>query len=137
MLKANGLKATFEINKNTVQLVAYTHYDLDNAVDRLKRLLISKQVSVADETILNMSEWHQLVSQYHDANAVPFKKITISTSGQYVVVSGLKDEVEKVYRELNKFLTQNARAKVNAPFRSNAIMQYNQKSSTLGFRQCK
>lgn len=128
LLKACGLKAAFEKNENTVRLVARNDKELKDAVDHLNRLLISEYVDVADKTVLDMSEWNQLVSQLQDANVTPFKKIRINVSGQQVVVSGLKDEVAKVKCELGKFLTQNAQVEKTVPVRSNAIIEYIQKS---------
>lgn len=128
LFKASGLKAAFEENENTVRLVARNDRDLKDAVDHLNRLLISECVDGADKTVLNMPEWNQLVSQLQDANVTPFKKIRISVSGQQVVVSGLKDEVAKVKSELGKFLTQNAPVEKTVAVRSNAIIEYIQKS---------
>ncbi|XP_075904598.1 poly(ADP-ribose) polymerase family member 14-related sequence 1 isoform X2 [Nelusetta ayraudi] len=128
LFKASGLNAAFEKNENTVRLVARNDRDLKDAVDHLNRLLISECVDGADKTVLNMPEWNQLVSQLEDANVTPFKKIRISVSGQQVVVSGLKDEVAKVKCELGKFLTQNTPVEKTVAVRSNAIIEYIQKS---------
>lgn len=129
LLKASGLKAAFEKNENTVRLVARNDRDLKDAVDHLNRLLSSEYVDVADKTVLNMPEWNQLVSQLQEAAVTPFQKIRINASGQQVVVSGLKDEVAKVSCELGKFLTQNALVENAVPVRSNAIIEYIQKSN--------
>lgn len=128
LFEANGFKAAFQIADSTVQLVAGNDRDLKDAIDHIKSLLISKYVDVADKTVLNMPEWNQLVTRLQDANVTPFKRIRINTSDQKVVVSGHKDDVAKVSSELGKFLTQNAQVEQTVRVRSNAIIEYIQKS---------
>lgn len=130
LLNDNGLKAAFEIDMSAVQLVAHNDKDLKDAIDHLKRVLISEYVDVADQTVLNMSEWNQLVSQLQDTPMKPFKRIGITVSGQQVVVSGCKDDVAKVSRELGRFLTKNGQVEITVPVSGNAIIEYIQKGHT-------
>lgn len=124
LLKSHGIKAAFEINADTVQLLAVHDRDLKDAKDHLKKLLITESVDVADSKVLNMPEWKHLVSQLENANNKPYKRIRIGTSGQQVVVSGHKDDVIKVSRQLDDFLTQNAQVEETVSVKYNAIVEY-------------
>lgn len=124
LLKSHGIKAAFEINADTVQLLAVHDRDLKDAKDHLRRLLITESVDVADSKVLIMPEWKHLVSQLENANNKPYKRIRIGTSGQKVVVSGHKDDVLKVSRQLNDFLTQNAQVEEIVSVKYNAIVEY-------------
>uniref|UniRef100_A0A3Q3M6T9 Poly [ADP-ribose] polymerase n=1 Tax=Mastacembelus armatus TaxID=205130 RepID=A0A3Q3M6T9_9TELE len=120
----NGINAAFEMRGHTVQLIAVSEGDLNNAGHHLRRLLISQYIDVEDSNILQMQEWHHLVSQLEDTNNKPDRKIQIHTTGQQIVVSGHKDNVLSVSSELDEFLIQNAKVEESLAVKHNAILEY-------------
>ncbi|XP_076602870.1 poly(ADP-ribose) polymerase family member 14-related sequence 1 isoform X2 [Chaetodon auriga] len=130
LLTSNGINAVFEISAHTVQLLAVSDRDLNDAEDHLRRLLISQYIDVDDTNVLDKPEWDHLVSQLRNANNKPCKKIRIHTTGQQVVVSGPKDTVTRVSSELDDFLTQNAQVEETVVVKPNIIVEYIKKLDT-------
>ncbi|TNN79433.1 Poly [ADP-ribose] polymerase 14 [Liparis tanakae] len=127
LLTSEGIDAAFEINANTMQLVAATDRDLEEAVDHLKRLLVSQNIDVEDRNALAKPEWQDLVSQFENADDKSCGRIQIHTAGQQVVVSGHKDGVKTVSDKLDEFLTQNAQVEETVVVKPNTIVEYIEK----------
>lgn len=124
LLTSDGINAALETSAHRVQLVAVSDKDLNDAEDHLGRLLISKYIDVEDGKVLGKPEWQQLVSQLEKANSTSCMSTRIRTTGQQVVVSGLKDSVVKVSSELDDFLTQNAHVEETVVVKPHAIIEY-------------
>lgn len=104
-----GIKAAFKLNGNVLQLAAVTDGSLRDAEDHLVNLLMSQYVDVKDSNVLKKPEWDQLVHHLENTNNKPCSRIQIRIhQDQQVVVSGHKDVVINVSRELEDFLKQNA-----------------------------
>jgi len=127
LLTSEGIDAAFEINAHTVQLVAATDGDLEEAEDHLKRLLVSQNIDVEDRNALAKPEWQDLVSQFVSADNESCGRIQIHTAGQQVVVSGHKDGVKTVSDKLDEFLTQNAQVEETVVVKPNTIVEYIEK----------
>ncbi|XP_034416748.1 poly(ADP-ribose) polymerase family member 14-related sequence 1 isoform X2 [Cyclopterus lumpus] len=130
LLTSEGINAAFEINAHTVQLVAASNGDLNDAEIHLKRLLISQNIDVEDRNALAKPEWQDLVSQFKNADNKSCMRIKIHTAGQQVVVSGHKDSVKTVSNELDDFLTQNAQVEETVVVKTNTIVEYIEKLDT-------
>ncbi|XP_041806597.1 poly(ADP-ribose) polymerase family member 14-related sequence 1 isoform X2 [Chelmon rostratus] len=135
LLTSNGINAVFEINAHTVQLLAVSDRDLNEAEDYLGRLLISQYVDVEDANVLEKPEWEHLVSQLENANNKSYRRIRIHTTGQQVVVSGHKDNVNRVASELDDFLMQNAQVEETVVVKPNTIVEYIKKLDTSWLEQ--
>ncbi|XP_059199634.1 poly(ADP-ribose) polymerase family member 14-related sequence 1 isoform X3 [Centropristis striata] len=124
LLTSSGINAAFEINAHRVQLLAASDEDLNVAEDHLGKLLISQYIDVEDSKVLEKSEWRDLVNQLENADSRSYRRIRINTTEQQVVVSGHKDSVIKVCRELEDSLTQNAQVEETVVVKPNAIVEY-------------
>lgn len=104
-----GIKAAFKFNGNVLQLAAVTDGSLRDAEDHLVNLLMSQYVDVEESNVLKKPEWDQVVHHLENTNNKPCSRIRIRIhQDQQVVVSGHKDVVINVSRELEDFLKQNA-----------------------------
>lgn len=103
-----GIKAAFKFSGNVPQLAAFTNETLRDAEDHLLNLLMSQYVGVEDSNVLKKPEWDQLLHHLENTNNKPCSRIRICTADQQVVVSGHRDVVINVSRELEDFLKQNA-----------------------------
>lgn len=130
LLSSNGIDAVFEITSSRVQLLAVSDKDLTVAEDYLKKRLISKHLDVEDSKVLKMQEWKSLVSEQEKTNNKHLRTIQIHAVGQRVEVSGLSDTVEKVSRELAKFLSDYAEVEETIPVKPNAQLEFVKKQGT-------
>ncbi|XP_033990535.1 poly(ADP-ribose) polymerase family member 14-related sequence 1 [Trematomus bernacchii] len=137
LLTSNGINAAFEINTISVQLLAGSERDLNDAEDHLGRLLISHYIDVEDSNVLEKPEWQNLVSQLENADNKSCMIIGINCTPQQVVVSGKKDTVERVSSELDDFLKQNAQVEETVVVKPNVIVEYIKKLDTSWFEQFK
>ncbi|XP_034742022.1 poly(ADP-ribose) polymerase family member 14-related sequence 1 isoform X2 [Etheostoma cragini] len=130
LLISDGINAAIEISAHRVQLLSSSDRDLKDAADHLGRLLISQYTDVEDMNVLKKPEWKDLVNQWENADDKSCRRIQINTTGQQVVVSGHKDRVITVSRELDDFLTQNAQVEESVVVKANAIVEYIKKHET-------
>ncbi|KAK1902579.1 Protein mono-ADP-ribosyltransferase PARP14 [Dissostichus eleginoides] len=137
LLTSNGINAAFEITTISVQLLAGSERDLNDAEDHLGRLLISHYIDVEDSNVLEKPEWQNLVSQLENADNKSCMRIGINSTPQQVVVSGKKDTVERVSSELDDFLKQNAQVEETVVVKPNVIVEYIKKLDTSWFEQFK
>ncbi|KAM9365083.1 poly(ADP-ribose) polymerase family member 14-related sequence 1 isoform 2-T2 [Pholidichthys leucotaenia] len=124
LLTPNKLNAVFELSTHQVLLLGLSDQDLKEAQNHLRQVLISQYIDVEDKNVLRKPGWLHLVRQLENNNCTPWRKIQIKTTGQQVVVSGHKDSVIKVSRELEDFLTQNAQVEESVVVKPNAIIEY-------------
>ncbi|XP_073330301.1 poly(ADP-ribose) polymerase family member 14-related sequence 1 isoform X2 [Pagrus major] len=135
LLTSNGINAAFEIKAQKVRLIAASDKDLNDAEDHLVKLLISQCIDVEDSDVLKKPEWEHLVGRLEKANNKSYKRIRIHTTSQQVVVSGHKDDVISVSRDLNSFLKQNAHVEETVVVKSNTIVRYIEKRQSSGSAQ--
>lgn len=124
MLRSYGINAALKSSGNTLQLVAVTDRTLVNAEDHLGKLLMSQYVDVEDSNVLKTPEWDEYVHQAENANNKLASRIRIRTKDQQVVVSGHKDVVINVSRELEDFLKQNARVEETVAIKPDVILKH-------------
>ncbi|KAM8749622.1 poly(ADP-ribose) polymerase family member 14-related sequence 1 isoform 1-T1 [Acanthopagrus schlegelii] len=132
LLTSNGINAAFEIKAQKVRLIAASDKVLNDAEGHLVKLLISQCIDVEDSKVLKKTEWEHLVSRCEKANNKSCKRIKIHTTGQQVVVSGHKDNVISVSRDLNSFLKQNANVEETVVVKSDTIVRYIEKLKSSG-----
>ncbi|XP_028289542.1 poly(ADP-ribose) polymerase family member 14-related sequence 1 [Parambassis ranga] len=135
LLTSYGKNAAFDMSSSKVQLIAVSDEDLKDAEDHLGQLLMSNYIDVEDRNVLEMQEWDNLVSQIQSANSKPCRRTQIHITGQQVVVSGHRDSVMKVSRELEEFLTDNAQVEEMVVVQPNAIVEYIKDLSTSWLRE--
>ncbi|XP_029967706.1 protein mono-ADP-ribosyltransferase PARP14-like [Salarias fasciatus] len=122
-LTSNGMNVAFEISARRVELLGVSEKDLEDASDYLAQLLKSDYIDVEDQKVLTMPEWQQLVSQLEKANT-KLCRTQICTKGTQVVVSGYKDNVDKVSKELNDFILQNTEVEEPIVVKPQVILEY-------------
>ncbi|XP_053185149.1 poly(ADP-ribose) polymerase family member 14-related sequence 1 isoform X2 [Scomber japonicus] len=135
LLTSNKINAAFEIASQRVQLLAVSDRDLNDAVDHLRKLLISKHIDVEDINVLNKPEWQKMILQLENANSELCRKIQIQTKGSQVVVSGNKDTVARVSSKLDDYLQQNAQVEEVVAVKNNTIVEYIKKHHTSWLEQ--
>lgn len=135
-LTSNGMNVAFEISAHRVELLGVSEKDLQDAHDYLAQLLKSAYIDVQDQEILTKPEWQQLVSQLEKANSKPCRT-HICTTGTQVVVSGHKDSVKKVSRELHDFILQNTQVEEAIVVKPEVILEYIRSLDTSWLMQWK
>ncbi|XP_062288426.1 protein mono-ADP-ribosyltransferase PARP14-like isoform X2 [Scomber scombrus] len=135
LLTSNKINAAFEIASQRVQLLAVSDGDLNDAVDHLTKLLISKHIDVEDINVLRKPEWQKMILQLENANSELCRKIQIQTKGSQVVVSGNKDTVTRVSSKLDDYLQQNAQVEEVVAVKNNTIVEYIKKHHTSWLEQ--
>ncbi|XP_053185151.1 protein mono-ADP-ribosyltransferase PARP14-like [Scomber japonicus] len=135
LLTSNKINAAFEIASQRVQLLAVSDRDLNDAVDHLRKLLISKHIDVEDINVLSKPEWQKMILQLENANSELCRKIQIQTKGSQVVVSGNKDTVARVSSKLDDYLRQNAQVEEVVAVKNNTIVEYIKKHHTSWLEQ--
>lgn len=124
LLISDGMNAAFEKTSKRLQLLAVSDQDLKNAEDHLRKMLMSESIDVEDGNVLKMPQWQHLVSELESDNSETWRKIRIQTAGQHVVVSGHRQSVQLVSRELEDFLTQNAHVEEVVPANYSVVVEY-------------
>ncbi|CAK6963679.1 Hypothetical predicted protein [Scomber scombrus] len=134
LLTSNKINAAFEIASQRVQLLAVSDRDLNDAVDHLRKLVISKHIAVEDVNVLKKPEWQKMILQLENANSELCRKIQIQTKGSQVVVSGNKDTVTRVSSKIDDYLKQNAQVEEVVAV-NNTIVEYIKKHHTSWLEQ--
>ncbi|XP_062288428.1 protein mono-ADP-ribosyltransferase PARP14-like [Scomber scombrus] len=134
LLTSNKINAVFEIASQRVQLLAVSDRDLNDAVDHLRKLVISKHIDVEDINVLKKPEWQKMILQLENANSELCRKIQIQTKRSQVVVSGNKDTVTRVSSKLDDYLQQNAQVEEVVAV-NNAVVEYIKKHHTSWLEQ--
>ncbi|XP_034043176.1 protein mono-ADP-ribosyltransferase PARP14-like isoform X1 [Thalassophryne amazonica] len=137
LLTSRQVHAAFEINTQGIQLIALNDRELKNAQHHLTSLLVSQYIDVQDCNVLKKPEWQQLVSHLEKVNNESYRKISIQTKDQQVVVAGYKDCVETVSSKLDDFLQQNAEVEETVPLKHHIIVEYIEKHVALWKDQVK
>lgn len=135
LLTSSGINAAFQTHADRVELVAMSNTHLNDAEHHLGKMLTSQYIDVEDTNVLGKPECQDLISQLGNTDKESCQMITIRINGPQVVVSGLKDIVVDVSRDLGHFLDQNANVEEDVVVKPNIIVEYLHKHETSWLKQ--
>lgn len=136
LLTSHGINAAFDISAQTVQLLAFSDRSLEEAEEHVHALVMSRYIPVKDSDIMKKPEWNQLLSQIN-TNSKSFPRLQVHTTGQQVVVSGLRESVVKVCSELEDFIKQNSNVEETIVVKPNILVEFVKKMKSSRLEEVK
>ncbi|KAM8934065.1 protein mono-ADP-ribosyltransferase PARP14 [Pelodytes ibericus] len=123
-----NISAMFEVEEDTVKLMAFSAVDLSEAEKKIKEQLVCEKVAVEDKSIMNTPEWKSLETHLYDAcNAdnctFLIERFPTGAENQLVIV-GLSSVVKKFYRKIHHFVETNTPLEKNINLKSMAVMHF-------------
>lgn len=103
-----GIRASLEIMKDQVFLVAKTEKTLNDGRAQLEAQLYHACVDVEDTSVLMKAEWQGLVDRLSNTVNSSVTNMLINTSDSQVVISGFSESVQLVQEQLSDYVLKNS-----------------------------
>ncbi|XP_066544429.1 protein mono-ADP-ribosyltransferase PARP14 isoform X2 [Amia ocellicauda] len=132
LFTSKGISAVFNMQEEAVVIVGKTDEALADAEKKLQTELSFHCIDVEDRDVLRKPEWMQLVTSLKNGFNSQMKTVSIKLcelSGNFqMIVSGLCEPSEQVYKKLSGFIQKHSRTEVMVPVKSNAVIKFIQEN---------
>ncbi|XP_053352525.1 poly(ADP-ribose) polymerase family member 14-related sequence 1 isoform X2 [Clarias gariepinus] len=105
---SKGIRASLEINKDQVFLVAKTDRTFKDGENELKVGLYHACIDIDDPSVIRTAEWHNLVDRLSNTVNSSVMMMLINTSDRQVVISGFAESVQWVQEQLSDYVLNNS-----------------------------
>ncbi|XP_043106137.1 protein mono-ADP-ribosyltransferase PARP14-like isoform X2 [Puntigrus tetrazona] len=124
---SHGITAVYTIENGNVVVTGSTERALNDAEKRINTVLITKDLTVEDQGVFEMTEWQVLKKQLENSfNS--FKKrsvfINLSKWRDKVTVTGCREQVMEVSEDLGRFFEKHTRIEETVQVKSLAVSEF-------------
>ncbi|XP_026075336.1 poly [ADP-ribose] polymerase 14-like isoform X1 [Carassius auratus] len=124
---SHGITAVYTIENGDVVVIGSTERAFNEAEKRINTVLTSKGLTVEDQRVLQMPEWHDLKRQLENSFST-FKKrsvfINFSKKRDKVIVTGFREPVMEVSQDLGRFIEKHTRIEETVRVKSHAAVEF-------------
>uniref|UniRef100_A0A8C1URK9 Poly [ADP-ribose] polymerase n=1 Tax=Cyprinus carpio TaxID=7962 RepID=A0A8C1URK9_CYPCA len=122
---SHGIIAVYTIENGDVVVIGSTERALNEAENRVKTVLTTKDLTVEDQGVLQMPEWLGLKKQLHESfNTSKKTSVSIHISQRdKVIVTGFRDPVLEVSENLGQFMEEHTRIEETLRVKSHAAFE--------------
>ncbi|XP_026128814.1 poly [ADP-ribose] polymerase 14-like [Carassius auratus] len=124
---SHGITAVYTIENEDVVVIGSTERALKEAEKRINTVLITKDLTVEDQGVLEMPAWQDLIKQLEKSFGT-FKKrsvfVNVSKKRDKVTMTGFREPVMEVSEDLESFIKKHTRIEETVRVKSLAVSEY-------------
>uniref|UniRef100_A0A8C1GLI2 Poly [ADP-ribose] polymerase n=1 Tax=Cyprinus carpio TaxID=7962 RepID=A0A8C1GLI2_CYPCA len=124
---SHGITAVCAIENGDVVVIGNTERALAEAEKRINTFLTTKYLTVRDQGVLQMPEWHDLKKQLQESFSTSKKRsvsINLSKKRDKIIVTGFREPVMKVSENLRRFIEKHTRIEETVRVKSHAAVEF-------------
>uniref|UniRef100_A0A672S1J3 Poly [ADP-ribose] polymerase n=1 Tax=Sinocyclocheilus grahami TaxID=75366 RepID=A0A672S1J3_SINGR len=124
---SHGITAVYTIENGDVVVIGSTERALAEAEKRVNTVLTTKDLTVEDQGVLQLSEWHDLKKQLQELFSTSKKTsviIHLSKQRDKVMVTGFREPVMEVSQDLGRFIEKHTRIEETVRVKSHAAVEF-------------
>ncbi|KAA0703895.1 Poly [ADP-ribose] polymerase 14 [Triplophysa tibetana] len=124
---AQGISAVYTVDNEDLLLIGSTGQALSEAEKKLNTVLQSKDIIVEDRAVLALPQWQDLHKQLQSLYNTSKKRIVLinlSLQRDKVIVSGFREPVAEVSRNLGDFIEKHTKVEDSVRVKSHAVVEF-------------
>ncbi|XP_016340067.1 poly [ADP-ribose] polymerase 14-like isoform X4 [Sinocyclocheilus anshuiensis] len=124
---SHGITAVYTIENGDVVVIGSTEKALAEAEKRVNAVLTTKDLTVEDQGVLQLPEWHDLKKQLQELFSTSKKTsviIHLSKQRDKVMVTGFREPVMEVSQDLGCFIEKHTRIEETVRVKSHATVEF-------------
>uniref|UniRef100_A0A8C1Z8Z2 Poly [ADP-ribose] polymerase n=1 Tax=Cyprinus carpio TaxID=7962 RepID=A0A8C1Z8Z2_CYPCA len=124
---SHGITAVYAIENGDVVVIGSTERALAEAEKRINTFLTTKYLTVRDQGVLQMPEWHDLKKQLQESFSTSKKRsvsINLFKKRNKIIVTGFREPVMKVSENLRRFIEKHTSIEETVRVKSHAAVEF-------------
>ncbi|RXN29685.1 poly [ADP-ribose] polymerase 14-like protein [Labeo rohita] len=124
---SHGITAVYTVENGDVVVIGSTERALNEAEKRINTVLTSKELTVEDQGVLQMSEWQdlkKLLEELFNTSKKTSVLINLSKQRDKIIVTGFREPVMEVSGNLGYFTQEHTRIEETVHVKSHAVVNF-------------